>query len=75
MKYVDVLVDGEFRLEEKDTQLMWKGSKNQRVINVQESLAQEDPTKPLLHCADYSRTPVTIVQTQEDIPQAASCLA
>lgn len=36
--YIDVLVDGEFILEKRDTSLHWKGSPNQRVINVQESL-------------------------------------
>ena len=32
MQYVDVVVDGEFHVEEKDVKLLWKGSKNQRVI-------------------------------------------
>lgn len=53
MQYVDVLVDGEFKIELKDVNLMWKGSKNQRVIDVQKSLKQTDPTTPVLHCADY----------------------
>lgn len=52
MKYIDVLVDGEFMIEERDVQLMWKGSKNQRVIDVQYSIAhKEEPVK--IHCADY----------------------
>lgn len=34
----DVLIDGRFVLEEKDTTLLFRGSKNQRIINVQESL-------------------------------------
>lgn len=34
MDYVDVLVDGEFVKEEADPQLHWKGSANQRVIDV-----------------------------------------
>ena len=38
MKYVDVLVDGEYEFDKRDTQLHWKGSSNQRVINVQDSL-------------------------------------
>ena len=38
MQYVDVCVDGEFIAELKDISLHWKGSSNQRVINVQESL-------------------------------------
>ncbi|MDR2043544.1 MAG: anaerobic ribonucleoside-triphosphate reductase activating protein [Clostridium sp.] len=39
LRYVDVLVDGEFRIEEKDTKLRWRGSRNQRVIDVPSSLA------------------------------------
>lgn len=38
VQYVDVLVDGEFVVEKKDTSLHWKGSSNQRVINVPETL-------------------------------------
>ena len=40
IKYVDVLVDGRFVLELKDTKLEWKGSSNQRVIDVQQSINQ-----------------------------------
>lgn len=53
LQFVDVLVDGEFKVELKDVNLMWKGSKNQRVIDVQKSLQQTDPTHPVLHCGDY----------------------
>lgn len=35
---VDVLVDGKFEEELKDVKLMWKGSKNQRVIAVDKTL-------------------------------------
>ncbi|MBD5516007.1 MAG: anaerobic ribonucleoside-triphosphate reductase activating protein [Lachnospiraceae bacterium] len=52
MKYIDVLVDGEFKIDLKDTKLRWKGSSNQRVIDVQESLRQTDPATPVLHCVD-----------------------
>ncbi len=38
LKYIDVLVDGQFVDELKDYSLMWRGSKNQRVIDVQKSL-------------------------------------
>ena len=38
LQYVDVLVDGEFIEEKKDVSLKWKGSSNQRVIDVQQSL-------------------------------------
>lgn len=41
MKYLDVLVDGEFECDKKDANLHWKGSSNQRVIDVQETLKQD----------------------------------
>ena len=54
MQYVDVLVDGEFQVDKKDTKLLWKGSSNQRVIDVQSTLKQTDPSVPVLHCGDYA---------------------
>ena len=54
MRYVDVLVDGEFMIEKRDVKLMWKGSSNQRVIDVQKSLRQTDPSVPVLFCGDYN---------------------
>ena len=53
MKYVDVLVDGEFQAERKNVKLLWKGSSNQRVIDVQKSLQLSDYDNPVLHCGDY----------------------
>ena len=38
MRYIDVLVDGRFEESKKDLRLKWRGSSNQRVISVQESL-------------------------------------
>ena len=38
LSYIDVLVDGEFILAEKDVTLLFKGSRNQRTIDVQASL-------------------------------------
>lgn len=35
--YLDVLVDGEFECDKKDANLHWKGSSNQRVIDVKET--------------------------------------
>lgn len=54
MQYVDVLVDGEFEVDKKDNKLLWKGSSNQRVIDVQKSLRLTDPSNPVLHCGDYA---------------------
>lgn len=53
MKYIDVVVDGEFVDELKDQKLLWKGSSNQRVIDVQASLKLTDHHYPVLHCGDY----------------------
>lgn len=44
---VDVLVDGEYIDEQKDLSLKFRGSKNQRVIDVKQSLAQN---KIVLYC-------------------------
>lgn len=38
LKYVDVLVDGKFVQDLRDITLKWKGSSNQRVIDIQKSL-------------------------------------
>ena len=54
MQYIDVLVDGEFQVDKKDVKLLWKGSNNQKVINVQTNLKQTNPTVPILHCGDYA---------------------
>lgn len=37
--YIDVLVDGRFILEEKDISLKFRGSRNQRIIDVPKSLS------------------------------------
>ena len=39
LSLIDVLVDGEFHLEEKDLSLRFRGSSNQRIIDVPKSLA------------------------------------
>ena len=40
LRSVDVVVDGEFMLSRKDNNLHWKGSSNQRVIDVKRSLEE-----------------------------------
>lgn len=49
VRYLDVCVDGEFIVEQKDTSLKWKGSANQRVIDVKKTLAAG---KVVLHTRD-----------------------
>lgn len=41
IKDIDVIVDGRFIKEELDLSLQWKGSKNQRVIDVKKTLSSE----------------------------------
>jgi len=47
IKLCDVVVDGEYIDEQKDLTLKWRGSKNQHVIDVKLSLAQN---KMVLYC-------------------------
>lgn len=47
IKLCDVLVDGEYIDDQRDVTLKWRGSKNQRVIDVQKSLEQG---KVVLYC-------------------------
>ncbi len=47
VRYIDVLVDGPYVKQLRDTKLYWRGSANQRVIDVKESLASG---KVVLHC-------------------------
>lgn len=44
---VDVMVDGEYIDKQKDLTLKWRGSKNQHVINVKESIKNN---KIILYC-------------------------
>lgn len=41
LKYIDVLVDGKFILEEKSLDIYFRGSRNQRIIDVAASLEKE----------------------------------
>lgn len=44
---IDVLVDGRFELDKKDLTLKWRGSSNQRVIDVKETIKNN---KIVLYC-------------------------
>lgn len=47
MKYIDVLVDGRFIIDLKEENLKWRGSSNQRVIDIQNTLKEN---KVILYC-------------------------
>jgi anaerobic ribonucleoside-triphosphate reductase activating protein len=47
MNYLDVLVDGRYIDEQRNTNLYWRGSANQRVIDVPETLSTGSV---VLHC-------------------------
>ena len=38
LKYIDVLVDGPFEKDKRSLNLIWRGSTNQRIIDVRKSL-------------------------------------
>lgn len=42
MQYLDVLIDGQYIDSQKDLTLKWRGSSNQRVIDVQRSLKENN---------------------------------
>jgi len=42
MRFIDVLVDGPFILEQKDLRAPFRGSVNQRIIDVRKSLESKE---------------------------------
>lgn len=42
LSYIDILVDGPFIMDKKDITLKWKGSSNQRVIDLKQSLKNKE---------------------------------
>ena len=47
IKNVDIFVDGRYIDSQRNIQLMWRGSKNQRIIDIKESLKHD---KVVLYC-------------------------
>lgn len=43
MQYIDVLVDGRFEIERRNISLRFRGSENQRILDVKRSLAEGVP--------------------------------
>ena len=42
VNYLDVVVDGQFKIEQRNLTLKWRGSENQRVIDVKKSLKKDE---------------------------------
>jgi len=61
LQNIDVLVDGRFRIEEKSLSCKFKGSKNQRIINVPKSLKQGK----VVLVQKYRKEKETIISYQE----------
>lgn len=60
LKYIDVIVDGKFEEEKKDLKLRFRGSSNQKILDVQESLKENkkieyalDDNLGLLNISNY----------------------
>ncbi len=52
LENVDVLVDGEFHIDEKDASLEFRGSRNQRILDVKKSLEAGEPVLYDLKCKE-----------------------
>lgn len=52
LQYIDVLVDGKYQQNLRDESLLFRGSSNQRLIDVKESLKQQQVV-----CLDYDPRP------------------
>ena len=50
LKLCDILVDGRFKIDKKDLTLAYRGSKNQRIIDVQKSLIENKIILFQLNC-------------------------
>ena len=59
---IDILVDGEYMKDLRDINLHWRGSSNQRVIDVQKTLQNK---KIILHCQDGPEVSLDISELQD----------
>lgn len=42
LSYCDILIDGRFELSKRDLNLNWRGSTNQRIVDIQRSLSENE---------------------------------
>lgn len=55
LSFADILVDGPFVLSKRSLELKFRGSSNQRVIDVQKSLLQEAGAPPILWKSSFEK--------------------
>ena len=59
LKYIDVAVDGKFDEDQKSPKLRFRGSANQRILDVQETIKEN---KPVIIERLYEKEPVKIIK-------------
>lgn len=64
LKNIDVLVDGRFIIEQKSFEVQFRGSKNQRIIDVQKSLKQNETVEIPKYKVKKEKTVITTPKEQ-----------
>lgn len=62
LNYLDIAVDGKFEEDKKSPKLRFRGSANQRILDVQETIKEH---KPVLKQEFYEKGPVNIYKKNE----------
>ena len=71
LKYVDVLVDGKFELDKRDISLLFRGSANQRIIDVKKSLKYRTAVLKFEYMQQQELYTATVSYTHLTLPTKA----